>query len=71
MNKIVTTFSKYDLKEHKIVLGIYADQEGNEYTYQPERSKREDSIPEYGAEAPLSYDEWEKRCGALNIVETQ
>ena len=39
--------------------------------YQPERSKREDSIPEWGANAPMNYDEWVKRCGALNIVETQ
>jgi len=42
---------------------------------QPERSKREDPIPEYGSESSLNYDEWQRRCrekgcGALNTMET-
>jgi hypothetical protein len=36
--------------------------------YQPERSKREDSIPEYGAEAPLNYDAWQKRLRDRDAV---
>ncbi len=42
---------------------------------QSERSKREDSvlnnIPEYGSQSSLNFEEWQRRCGALNIVETQ
>ncbi len=35
---------------------------------QPERSKREDSIPEWGAKAPLNYDKWEKKCAVRNSI---
>jgi hypothetical protein len=39
-----------------------------------ERSKREDSvlnnIPEYGSQSSLNFDEWQRRCGALNTTVT-
>ena len=42
--------------------------------YQPERSKREDSvlhnIPEWGSDSSLNFEEWQQRCGALNSMET-
>lgn len=42
--------------------------------YQPERSKREDSvlnnIPEWGSSSSLNFEEWQRRCGALNSMET-
>lgn len=41
---------------------------------QPERSKREDSvlqnIPEWGSDSSLNFEEWQRRCGALNTMET-
>lgn len=43
--------------------------------YQPERSKREDSvlknIPEYESQSSLNFEEWQRRCGALNTEETR
>ena len=44
------------------------------FHFQPDSSKREDSvlhnIPEYGSESSLNFDEWQQRCGARNMVET-
>ena len=37
MNKIVTTYTKYDQNLHKDILGRQFDKEGNEFYYQPER----------------------------------
>ncbi len=44
MDKIITTNSEYNLKMHKLVLGVHPDKDGNEFPYQPKRSKREDQV---------------------------
>jgi hypothetical protein len=41
--KIIKIYSPYCEETHKRVLGICKDKEGNEFPYQPERSKREDA----------------------------
>jgi endonuclease YncB( thermonuclease family) len=65
---ILDRFSKTLLQNPKRILG--ENGEIIEIYDQLERSKREDSIPEWGANAPLNYDAWVKRCGALNSQET-
>ncbi len=42
MDKIITTYSKYDLELHKDVLGRQFDKDGNEFYCQPERLNPED-----------------------------
>jgi len=41
MEKIITTYSEYDLELHKDILGRHFDKDGNEFYYQPERSEQE------------------------------
>lgn len=43
MEKIIYSYSKYDLEIHKDVLGRQFDKEGNEFYYQPERLNPEDT----------------------------
>ncbi len=54
MEKVIVTTSKYCRETHERVLGKQVDVEGNEFYYQPERSKREDLIKELGKFKPKS-----------------
>lgn len=62
MDKIITTLSDYNLETHKIILGVYKDENGNEYQYCPERSKREDSICEICGYPQFNKGKFAVRC---------
>lgn len=59
MKKIITTLTKYNLEIHKDILGRQFDKDGNEFYYQPERSKREDLV-NLRLKCPNCLLEWEK-----------
>lgn len=57
--KIIKTYSPYNEETHKKVLGVNKDKDGNEFIYQPERSKREDKV-NLRLKCPNCHFEWEK-----------